>query len=295
MELIQEFCRLKALPPSFESTAESYYLPLLNYLVNTSDKATLTLGINGAQGSGKSTLADFLAFAANRLYGWNVSYLSIDDIYHTKAVRLDLSQKVHPLLETRGVPGTHDVDLGALMLTKLCELKSEEALLLPKFDKALDDRLPESEWSMAKGKQDLVIFEGWCVGCDTQNKQDLQKPINNLESEQDTDCLWRTYVNSKIAEYADKLWSRLDTLVMLRVPSFEQVYQWRTEQESKLVESLGYETELSDPEKMKYFISHYERLTRHMLNTLGETADVVMDLNKDHAVYKIQPDIVRNT
>ncbi len=35
--------------------------------------------------------------------------LSIDDYYLSKIERLRISQKVHPLLITRGVPGTHDI------------------------------------------------------------------------------------------------------------------------------------------------------------------------------------------
>ena len=38
--------------------------------------------------------------------------LSLDDLYLPKAERLRLARDVHPLLATRGVPGTHDVALG---------------------------------------------------------------------------------------------------------------------------------------------------------------------------------------
>ena len=37
--------------------------------------------------------------------------ISIDDFYKTQKERLNLSKKVHPMLATRGVPGTHDVQM----------------------------------------------------------------------------------------------------------------------------------------------------------------------------------------
>ena len=36
--------------------------------------------------------------------------VSIDDYYFSKNKRLQLSKHIHPLLQTRGVPGTHDLD-----------------------------------------------------------------------------------------------------------------------------------------------------------------------------------------
>ena len=291
MNVITDFCEAKGLGPSFSATLESCYLPLLEQLIplKAQHGKTLVLGINGAQGSGKSTLAEFLAFAANRLHGWQVSCLSLDDIYHTKKTRLELSQKLHPLMLTRGVPGTHDIDLGASTIAKLRSLGEGESLKIPRFDKAVDDRLSEADWPQGEGVQDLIIFEGWCLGCSPESLDKLVDPINSLEADEDSKGDWRAYVNDAIGEYQSKLWSQLDLLIMLRVPSFEQVTIWRSEQEERLVESLGKPTELSDPAKMKRFISHYERLTRHMLSTLGQSADLVMDLDTEHRVYKITP------
>ena len=37
---------------------------------------------------------------------------SMDDLYLGRAARVDLARRIHPLLATRGVPGTHDPMLG---------------------------------------------------------------------------------------------------------------------------------------------------------------------------------------
>jgi D-glycerate 3-kinase len=290
MNFITKFSKARNLPPSFTETATNYYMPLLEEVVKRKGSKTFILGINGAQGSGKSTLAEFLATAALELRGWAVTCISLDDIYHTKAARLKLAHEMHPLMETRGVPGTHDVDLGVEVLTKLRDLKHGETVAVPRFDKAIDDQLPKSEWSLAEGPQNLIIFEGWCMGCLAQSEGELLEPVNELEAQEDPDGIWRRSVNQSLLDYNDRLWSQLDIMSMLQVPSFEQVYLWRTEQENKLVKSLGYATELSDPIKMRRFIFHYERLTRHMLKNLGSNVDILMKLNQDHQVYSIFPE-----
>ena len=45
-------------------------------------------------------------------YGMRCARLSLDDFYLTRAQREELARTQHPLLRTRGVPGTHDVALG---------------------------------------------------------------------------------------------------------------------------------------------------------------------------------------
>ena len=70
----------------------------------------LIIGINGAQGSGKSTLADYIK-SYMCAEGHSAVSLSLDDFYLTREERFQLSRDTHPLLATRGVPGTHDTAL----------------------------------------------------------------------------------------------------------------------------------------------------------------------------------------
>ena len=66
---------------------------------------TPVFAIAGLQGSGKSTLAAQVAARA-RSEGLRVAVLSLDDLYLTRAQRQRLALDVHPLLATRGPPGT---------------------------------------------------------------------------------------------------------------------------------------------------------------------------------------------
>lgn len=125
---------------------------------------------------------------------------------------------VHPLLATRGVPGTHDPALGLQLFSAL---DRREPVALPVFDKALDDRAPPEQWPVVPSDRELVIFEGWCVGARPQRAEELDQPINRLEAEEDRDGRWRRYVNDALAGDYQPLFARLDLLVLLAAPDWE--------------------------------------------------------------------------
>lgn len=293
MDFISRFIEQNRLPESFLSVVQEHYLPLcltLSELVQVQKQNSVKpflLGVNGAQGTGKSTLADFIAeyFMSNLNESGliNVAVLSIDDFYLTKADREDLSEKVHPLLKTRGVPGTHDLDLAFDVMDKL--LNGESNIALPRFDKGMDDRASKLVWPITSAPVDLVILEGWCVGATAQLEIDLDEPVNELERLEDENRVWRDYVNQSLSGEYQRLFNLIDCLILLKAPDFESVYRWRSEQEGKLAELIGEDAPgLMTPEQIARFIQHYERLTRHNLQTLPTRADVQFSLNRDHQI-----------
>ena len=240
----------------------------------------LVAGLCGAQGSGKSTLAAALAvhFAS---IGVPTAILSIDDLYRTKADREALARDIHPLLRTRGVPGTHDLGLG---MAVFASLDRHRPTSLPRFDKASDDRVSEVEWPLAPEEPRLVIFEGWCVGARAQASADLDEPINSMERIDDPHGTWRRYVNVMLATEYRRLFERLDFQVLLAAPDFAIVEAWRMEQERELRRRVG--AGMADAE-IKRFIAHYERLTRHILAEMPGRADLVVRLNDTRAPIEI--------
>ncbi|WP_303828200.1 kinase [Asticcacaulis taihuensis] len=233
----------------------------------------LVLGICGAQGSGKSTLSDRLA-AHLEGEGLKVALLSLDDLYRAPEARpVDIS----PLFATRGVPGTHDVALGERIFGSL---KAGQSTRLPRFDKANDRPFAEENWPEITAP-DVVIFEGWCVGARPQADEDLTEPVNHLEHEDDG--AWRRAVNDALkGPYAD-LFRHIDRLILLAAPGFEIVRDWRIEQENALRARLSAEGRtgakvMSDGEVGR-FIQYYERLTRHILQTMPAYADLTLQLD----------------
>ena len=159
-----------------------FYLPVCKklYLQHKSMNKQLLIGLSGGQGSGKSTLAQILKLIFTTKYKLKVICFSIDDFYKTLRERKKMSELIHPLFLTRGVPGTHDSKMLYNAIKKLKKKKFNK-MKIPKFDKSRDDRTKKNIWQTIKSKPDLIIFEGWCVGAKSQQKKDLIKPVNTLE------------------------------------------------------------------------------------------------------------------
>lgn len=246
--------------------------------------STLIVGVCGAQGSGKSTAAARVLSSLERR-GRNALTVSLDDFYLPSADRRRLAATVHPLLATRGVPGTHDVEL-AMEVLDATRVPGE--VRVPRFDKAADDRRPESEWPCVRGPLDVVIFEGWCVGARPEEPSSLNTPVNDLERDEDPDGTWRRHVNDALAGAYQDLFSRLDALVLLAAPGFEVVTRWRKEPEEELRRS-GRAGSAMDDAELARFIAHYERITRHILREMPARADQTLWLDEDRRVVSSTP------
>lgn len=262
-------------PASAGDECEALLLDLIDrYQANAT--RPITIGLCGAQGSGKSTMARQLArkLAAR---GRATAVLSLDDFYMRKSERLALARDVHPLLATRGVPGTHDIHLARAALINLCDPLGATPIVVPTFDKIADDRAPEKDWQQISRPLAIVIVEGWCVGARAQPASDLVEPINDLERLKDVDRRWRRYVNEELrGNYLD-FFAMLDFSVLLRAPSFEIVHDWRGQQEAGLQRHIDSRARMTS-EELAHFISHYERLTGWMHR--DKPADLVIDLDK---------------
>lgn len=243
-----------------------------------STRRPVFIGLCGAQGSGKSTIAAGL-MSRLRARGISAATLSIDDLYLGHEHRAVLARDVHPLLRTRGVPGTHDVPLG---LSIFAALGRGDAVRLPRFDKARDDRVSESYWPFVAAGLDVLIFEGWCVGAKAEPLEQLDHPVNRLERDEDADSSWRRFVNAALASGYQQLFARLDRLVLLAAPGFDIVHGWRLDQERRLRETSSGPGIMNDDEVGR-FVEHYERLTQHILREMPSRADLTIRLAADRS------------
>jgi D-glycerate 3-kinase len=273
-----DFLATERLPASYAETVEAVALPLAEQIAaKSAGPRGVVVGVCGAQASGKSTLT-VVVKRLLEMRGLKVALFSLDDIYLTRAERQALAAEVHPLLATRGVPGTHDIAWGEVLLE---DLRKPGRTLLPAFDKASDDRKPGVPF---EGPADVVLFEGWCVGAAPQAPAALVQPINDLERDFDPGGVWRTYANTALAGPYRDLFSKIDMLVLLQAPGFDVVLDWRVEQERKLRERLaregGDESRVMSDDQVEAFIRHYERLTRWILEEMPRRADIVVRLDK---------------
>ncbi|WP_329742585.1 kinase [Dyella sp. A6] len=238
------------------------------------------LGLSGLQGSGKSSLAKVLKSEAQSRH-WPTVVLSLDDFYYSRSEREALAQDVHPLLRTRGVPGTHEIELLLSVLAALPNASEKLPVTWPRFDKGRDTRSPPSRWSRATHAPRLVIVEGWAMGLKPQPLAALEAPVNALERDEDADSRWRKWVNKQLRAY-QPLWRKLDALVVLQAPGWDVVRAWRSETEQAL---LARHAPLAmDATAMVRFLAHFERLSRHALATLPALADSVVEYDADRHV-----------
>ena len=225
-QLIKDFIQQERLPSTYLLDATQYFLPLVRDIkaeIQSSRKGPFLIGINGAQGTGKSTLAKLLS-ALLTSTGYRTANLSIDDFYYSKAKRQELANEIHPLLRSRGVPGTHDVDLALNLIEQLYAAGSNQQITLPRFDKSLDDCRPVAACEQIQGPIDIIILEGWFVGAKAQAGDELTQAINELEINEDSDGRWRAYVNQQLAGSYQSLFEKIHILLMLQAPGFEQTH-----------------------------------------------------------------------
>lgn len=289
LRLWQSLAATERLPPQWLADTVRHVTPLAVSVagLHANRQQPLVVGINGAQGTGKSTLAKALALMLDTTFHLKTTILSLDDFYLSHAARQRLGQTVHPLLVTRGVPGTHDIPLALDTLQQLQH--SSDDIALPGFDKAHDDCIAARDRGHTRAPRDIVILEGWCIGVSPQTDAELAAPVNALERNEDSDGRWRRYVNDCLAADYQDLFAGIDYLIMLKAPSFDSVLEWRRLQEAKLAAGLSDQQQarsrLMTPDAISRFIQHYERLTRHCLATLPAQADAVLQLDTDHCIH----------
>ena len=270
------------------SQLNNFFLPISQriYKKFIRSKKTIIIGLTGGQGSGKSTISNILKIILKEGFNLKTVIFSIDDFYKTHKDRKKMSNKVNPLFLTRGVPGTHDTKFLVNCLKKLKKKKFKK-LLVPKFDKSIDDRLKKNKWQKVLTKPQIIIFEGWCVGATPQKNKDLLAPINILEKEKDKKRIWRNWVNKELKREYKKIFDMIDTYIFLKVPSFKYVYKWRLLQEKKL-KKISRGKKIMNNSKIKNFVMFYERLTKHMLKNFDKKAQITIKLDKKHRLNSIK-------
>jgi len=268
----------------------SFLIPVCFWIAKKiNKKKPLIIGLAGGQGTGKTTITSIISIILKKYFKLDIFKISIDDFYKTRKQRTLLSKNKHSLLMTRGVPGTHDIDI-MLNFFKKIKVKKFKILKLPKFNKAVDDRYSKSLWYKIQSKPDVVILEGWCVGARSQNFTELKKPINSLEKAHDQNFKWRQYVNYQLKTKYKKLFNQLDCLLFLKAKNFSILRRWRLKQEKKLwLKSKNKKNlKIMNKSEVKNFMDTYQRITQQMFKDMSKYSSIVMNLNNNQEIKNIK-------
>ncbi|KKY19788.1 putative uridine cytidine [Phaeomoniella chlamydospora] len=217
------------------------------------------LGLNGVQGAGKTVLQQ----------GLPTVVFSMDDIYlaHDDQLNLAKTYSDNPLLQHRGQPPTHDLQLG---LSVFESLRYNKPTKIPQYNKAAfngqGDRVPECEWEEVNNtasKIKVVLFEGWCTGFRPLDQSVLkQKWEEAIKAKQSGSYNGRlaynrledlTVINQALKSY-NALTDQLDALIHIDAADSQYVYQWRLQQEATLRAAKG--TGMTD-EQVHHFVDGY--------------------------------------
>ena len=275
-----------------ERMIKAFLIPLCFWITKkASKKRPYFVGLAGGQGTGKTTISSLIKIILERYFKLKVFRISIDDFYKTRKERTNLSKRIHPMLLTRGVPGTHDVNM---MLNFFRKAKSKQfrGLKLPTFNKAVDDRFNKKSWYNLKYKPDVIIFEGWCVGAKSEKNSTLKKTINSMEKVNDQKQIWRKYVNQQLKLKYKKLYNQLNCLIYLKAKNFSLLQKWRLKQERKLWLKSKKKSNLKimSTGDVLNFMQTYQRITQNMFRYMPKYASIILNLNSNHqiksAVYK---------
>ena len=193
------------------------------------------------------------------------------------------------MLLTRGVPGTHDINM-MLNFFKNIKSKKFKSLQLPNFNKAIDDRFAKKWWYNIKKRPDVIIFEGWCVGAKPEKNATLNKAINSMEKKKDQKKIWRKYVNQQLKLKYKDLYSQLNCLIYLKAKNFSLLQKWRLKQENKLwlKSKKSSKHKIMNKEDVISFMQTYQRITENMFRKMTKHASILVNLGSDHQIKSIR-------
>ena len=268
---------------------KSFLIPISFWIVDKANKSNpYFVGLSGGQGTGKTTMSSIITIILRKYFKKKVFKISIDDFYKTKKERFLLSKKIHPLLMTRGVPGTHDINI-LLDFFKKVKKKRFKPIKLPKFNKAIDDRYNKKFWHLIKKRPDIVIFEGWCVGAKAEKSNTLKKPINYSEKTNDIKLIWRRFVNQQLQSKYKKLYNQLNCLLYLKANNFTLLKRWRLKQENKLWlknQKLS-NNKIMDKREIAMFMQTYQRVTQNMIKVTPNYASIILNLSNKQQIKSV--------
>eukprot|EP00188_Purpureofilum_apyrenoidigerum_P004823 Plantae.Rhodophyta-Purpureofilum_apyrenoidigerum.ctg5768.p1 GENE.Plantae.Rhodophyta-Purpureofilum_apyrenoidigerum.ctg5768~~Plantae.Rhodophyta-Purpureofilum_apyrenoidigerum.ctg5768.p1 ORF type:complete len:388 (-),score=55.71 Plantae.Rhodophyta-Purpureofilum_apyrenoidigerum.ctg5768:1087-2250(-) len=205
-----------------------YYVPMYMWIkdqmlqrkVDNSEPALV--GWSAPQGAMKTIVSAAMekVFAGE---GFHLVTIGADDFYLTREEQAALSKKYesNALLQSRGNPGTMDVDLMIETIKRLREVKEDNEVKIPRYNKSAfsgeGDRCPEEEWTVIKDKVDIIILEGWCLGF-----QPVEHTTGDL-----------IQVNEFLKNYA-RVYDYLDAILVCQVDNLPWIYSWRQQAEDRM-------------------------------------------------------------
>ena len=224
---------------------------IVNFITSFSEKP-LIVGIQAVQGSGKTTLCKHLQSKIH------CKTISLDDFYLPND---ELKQLYHEsgeeLYSVRGNPGTHDVKL---LLQTLETWKNMVPIRVPIYDKTCHNGRGDRIGWKTIDPADVLILEGWMLGF---------KPVID-----------GTCIDNALKLYT-KVYTFLDTFIILKPPRIDIVYEWREEAEETLrKEGFDAMTQRQVKEFVEKYIPTYEKYLMEFYKSTSSCPTLLVQLDE---------------
>ncbi len=230
------------------------------------------VGLNAPPGCGKSTLVQLLrlllraAAEAEGVDSLRVVHVSSDDLYMTKA------QRAAAGVESRLKVESIDASLADSVLWALKRSTDASRVLIPRFNKGLDEREPEALWSVAEGRVDIVLYEGWRVGIDHPLYRRFNEAVDCLvclEADIEAIRTWKLESSRRDAESAGLVFDEAKLMAAFErdIVPFVELYERPMLKRADLV--LRKHTTHSIRSLDRALIEKLERIAEFRLQTSG--------------------------
>ena len=223
---------------------ETVIIPVVQKILESQQTGkTIIVGIQGGQGTGKTATAKLINKSLTQL-GYKVQSFSLDDFYTSDKARHQLRKKYphNPYYQiSRGMPGTHRI---ALLKSVLKKLKAGQNVNLPIFDKSLGVNAHgdiSKRTVKVKGRQDFILFEGWCLGMPVVSSEEFLRICNRnrIAVKKIDPSLKHHQVVFKFTNDYQPIWKYFDSLIMMKAKSSRLHRSWRNKQEKELKKKTG--------------------------------------------------------
>ncbi|OCF59353.1 hypothetical protein L486_03857 [Kwoniella mangroviensis CBS 10435] len=222
----------------------------------------LIVSMQGPQGAGKSTLAAALVKLLASSYKLTTAVASLDDFYLDREGldALAATYSSNKMLQGRGPPGTHDIDLLKRILEQVRQPRSNSSnsVALPVFDKSLfNGRGDRSKSTIPINPVHLDVFmlEGWSLGFHSLPEDRLRElwKVGKTASKHE----WKSIlqVNDNLSQLNTETDSYFDCHISITPLDWDYVYQWRLQQEHHMKRDNG-GSGMSD-EEVRLFVDRY--------------------------------------
>jgi D-glycerate 3-kinase len=248
---------------------------------------TLVIAIQGGQGTGKTTLGHWLNHQLAAA-GLSTVGFSLDDFYRSAAERGEIAaaHAGNPYYQLpRGMPGTHRTEA---LLDALQKLRRGDDMDLPRFDKSLLAGRGDiaSEVLAVRGRQHLVLFEGWCAGIPPATAAEviaLSRRIAASDPALPSPPLDPEHLSAVLAHVPayQPAWALIDYWIVLRPDSPALHLVWREQQEAELRARTG---QGLSPAEVQDLVRHFLPFTYLCYERIR--ADLCIGIDDRHRYYR---------